>query len=220
MTGVTEASGSSTARSDQSTTEQAKEKVQETAQQVQEKAVELKGQTGNRLRSEIDNRTTQAGSQLTTTASAMRRTGEKLREEGSDSEAKIVNAVAERAERLGGYMNDVDADRLLRDVENFGRRQPWLLAFGGAALGFFASRFMKASSSQRYEGGSNQSRSMSQGRSSSGYGALSAADLDAPSTREAQGAPVGMIAESGGSPSGAAAGTTGRQRGGSSGNSQ
>lgn len=224
MSGVAGASGTSS-QPDQSTTEQAKEKVQETAQQVQQKAGELKGQAGDRLRSELDTRTTQAGSQLHSTAEAMRRTGEKLREEGNDSQAKIVDVVADRAERLGGYMTSVDADRMLRDVEDFGRRQPWLLAFGGAALGFFASRFMKASSSQRYTGGggydqpSRPPRSLPEGGVSSSYGALNPADLDAPSTRESYGE-TGTDARSAAGKEPAATGTSKPKRGGTRGQPQ
>ena len=36
---------------------------------------------------------------------------------------------------------------------SFGRRQPWAVIAGGLALGFAASRFLKASSSRRYESG-------------------------------------------------------------------
>jgi hypothetical protein len=39
---------------------------------------------------------------------------------------------------------------LLRDVEDFARRNPWAVAAGGFALGFVASRLLKASSSERY----------------------------------------------------------------------
>jgi len=83
----------------------------------------------------------------------MRRTGDRLREEGNEAPAKIVTAVAGRAERLGDYMTHTNADRLVRDVESFARRQPLLFAFGGATLGFLASRFVKASGDRRYEGG-------------------------------------------------------------------
>lgn len=190
MSGVIESSGTKPSDQRLSTKEQAQEKVQETAQQVQEKAVELTGQAGSRLRSEVDSRTTQAGSQLQTTASAMRRTGESLREEGNQTEAKLIDGIAERAERLGGYMTNVNADRLLRDVEDFGRRQPWLLAFGGAAIGFFASRFMKASSSQRFaSGGSSYDghRGLPQGNSSESN-EMDVNDLDAPTSHESYGA--------------------------------
>lgn len=42
---------------------------------------------------------------------------------------------------------------MLRDVEDFGRRQPLAVAAVGLALGFAASRFLKASSRSRYAHG-------------------------------------------------------------------
>ena len=135
-----------------SVSEQTKEKVHEGAAVVQEKAEELKGSASERVRQELQLRSTQAGSQLHSTAAAMRRTTEQLRQEGNEEGAKAMEFVAERAERFGGYLTGVHADQMLRDVEAFARRQPWLAAFGGAAAGFFASRFLKASSSARYRG--------------------------------------------------------------------
>lgn len=148
---------------EQSKTEEAKEKVQqkaqETAQQVQEKAVEVRGQAGSRLRREVDSRSTQTGEQVSSAAQAMRRTGEQLRSEGQDGPAKVAEAVAERSERFGAYLQEADADRILRDVEDYARRQPWLAAVGGAALGFLAARFMKASSGRRYQSGNGYATS-------------------------------------------------------------
>jgi hypothetical protein len=62
-----------------------------------------------------------------------------------------VDQAADRAERLGGYLQNSDGDQILRDVEDFGRRNPWAVAAGGLLLGFAASRLLKASSSQRYQ---------------------------------------------------------------------
>jgi ElaB/YqjD/DUF883 family membrane-anchored ribosome-binding protein len=139
---------------ERSTVQEGVERVQETAgqavQQVREQAEEVRGRAGERVRSELDTRSTDAGGQLRTTAGAMRRTGEQLREEGSDTPARVVDAVAERAERLGSYLEQADADRMLRDVEAFARRQPWLAAAGGFVLGLLGSRFLKASSEGRY----------------------------------------------------------------------
>jgi hypothetical protein len=186
MSGVIESPGTKPSGQSLSTKEQVQEKVQETAQQMQDKAVELKGQAGGRVRSQIDTRTTEAGTQLRTTASAMRRTGQSLRQEGNQTEAKLIDGVADRAERLGEYMTNVDADRLLRDVEDFGRKQPWLLAFGGATIGFFASRFIRASSGQRFAsgGGSDSRRELPRGGSPDGP---SIAGL-APASHESYGA--------------------------------
>ncbi len=129
--------------------------VQGTAQsakeQVQEKAASLREQAEPRVREEIDRRSTQAGEQVRPMADAFRQSGEQLRGQGNQQQAKLVESVADRAERVSGYLTEADADRVLRDLEDFGRRRPWALAAGGAVIGFLASRFLKASSSRRYE---------------------------------------------------------------------
>jgi hypothetical protein len=134
---------------EQGTTEQAIEKAQETAQQVQQqagqKARQLKSQAGSKLRAELDNRSTQAGEQVSSTANAFRRVGEELRSEQKDGPARLAEEVADRAERVGRYLTESDGERILRDLERFARRRPWLIALSGAAAGFLASRFVKAS---------------------------------------------------------------------------
>jgi hypothetical protein len=143
--------------------------AQQAQQKVQEKAQEVRGQVSSRVREQVDTRSTQVGEQITSVADAMRRTGQSLRDEGNDAPAKITDAVAERANRLGGYLRESDADAILRDVENLARRQPWLFAAGGLALGLVASRFLKASSGGRY-------RSQNAGSSSRGYVSPAAAE--------------------------------------------
>jgi hypothetical protein len=132
---------------------QAQEKAQQVAGQAQEKAQEAAGQAKGQVRAQVDQRSTQAGEQVSATASDMRSVAEQLREQGKDQPAKLAEQAADRAERVGGYLKESDADRILHDIEDFGRRQPMALALGGLALGFAASRFLKASSQQRYSGG-------------------------------------------------------------------
>jgi hypothetical protein len=81
----------------------------------------------------------------------VRAVGESLREQGKDQPATLAEQAADRAERLGSYLKDSDADRILGDVEDFGRRQPWAVIAGGVAIGLVASRFLKSSSIDRYE---------------------------------------------------------------------
>jgi hypothetical protein len=133
------------------TQQKAQEKAQEVAGQAQEKAQQVKGQAQDRLRSVVDERSTQAGEQVSQQASDLRSVAEHLRGEGKDQPAKLAEQAADRAEHLGGYLSESNADRILSDIEDFGRRQPWAIALGGLALGFAASRFLKASSSQRYQ---------------------------------------------------------------------
>jgi hypothetical protein len=124
------------------------EQVTERAQHVAEQA---KAETRAQLRDQIDSRTTQAGEQVSSTAQAIRRASEQLRVEGNDRAAGMVDALADRADRLGSYLTRADGDALLRDVEEFARRQPWLIAGVGAVTGFLASRFLKASAGNRYQ---------------------------------------------------------------------
>ena len=130
---------------------QAKEKAGEVAGQAQQKAQEATGQAKTKLREQVDQRSTQAGEQLASTAQDVRTVGGELQGQGKDKPAQLANQAAERAERLGDYLRSSDADRILGDLEDFGRRQPWAVAAGGLALGFMASRFLKASSQERYE---------------------------------------------------------------------
>jgi gas vesicle protein len=136
---------------DPNTADQAKEKASEVAGQAQEKAQEAAGQAKGRARDEIDRRSTDAGQQVKTTADDLRSVGEQLRSQGKDTPAKLADQAADRAQRLGGYLEDADADRILRDVEDFARRQPLAVVAGGVVLGFAAARFLKASSSDRYQ---------------------------------------------------------------------
>jgi len=133
-----------TAAESGSTTEQAKEKAKQQAQQAT-------GQAKGALRSQVDQRSTEAGERVGGFASDVRTVGDQLRQQGKDQPAKLADQAADRAERLGDYLKGSDADRILQDVEDFGRRQPWAVIGGGVALGLMASRFLKASSSRRYE---------------------------------------------------------------------
>jgi hypothetical protein len=135
------------------TADRAKEQVQEKAQVAQDKMRETTETMRSRARQQVDQRSTQAGGQVRSTAQALRSTSEKLREEGQDGPARAAERAAEQAEKVGGYLEQSDADRILRDVEDFGRRQPMAVAAVGLALGFAASRFLKASSRTRYTQG-------------------------------------------------------------------
>ncbi len=122
-----------------------------TADQAKEKAREQAQQAKGALRSQVDQRSTEAGEKVGGLASDVRSVGDQLREQGKDQPAKLADQAADRAERLGSYLRDSDADRILGDLEDFGRRQPWAIVAGGIALGLVTSRFLKASSSRRYE---------------------------------------------------------------------
>jgi hypothetical protein len=131
-------------------------KTQEMASQAQDRAREAAGEARGRVREEVDRRSTEIGDRIGGGAGDARTMAEELRKQGKDAPARYVEQAADRAERLGGYLRESDGDRILRDVEDFARRQPWAVAAGGALLGFAASRLLKASSQERYRSGQAQ----------------------------------------------------------------
>jgi hypothetical protein len=128
----------------------AQDKAKDAAAQAQDKAREAADHARGRVRDQVDQRSTQLGEQVRSSASDARSVAEQLRTQGKQTPARYVEEAADRAEWLGGYLRESDGDRLLNDVEDFARRNPWVVAVGGLALGFAASRLLKASSSDRY----------------------------------------------------------------------
>jgi hypothetical protein len=129
----------------------AREALEDHAEQVTQKAKQVGGTVQDSVREQVDTRSTQAGEQVGSVSDAMRNMGEQLRSQGNDLPAQLAHQAADRAEQLGRYLREADADQILRDVEDFGRRQPWVMAAAGLALGVAAARFIKASGRRRYE---------------------------------------------------------------------
>ena len=139
---------------------QAKEQAQQAAGQAQEQVKQQAGQAKERAREQVDQRSTQAGAKVSEAAGDARSVADELRKQGKDAPARYAEQAADRAERLGGYLQESDADRILRDVEDLGRKQPWAVIVGGLALGFAASRFLKASSTERYHESTSRPRGL------------------------------------------------------------
>lgn len=128
----------------------AQDKAQQAAGQAQEKAQQAAGQAQDKLREQLDQRSTELAEQARQQGSDLRAVSQALRDQGKDRPAQLINRLAEYAERAGRYLHDKDADAMLGDAEDFGRQKPTAVAAGALALGFAASRFLKASSSKRY----------------------------------------------------------------------
>ena len=126
-------------------------KAQEAAATAQEKTHQAAGRARDRVRDQVDTRSTQVGEQATSVAQDVRSVGEHLRGEGKDKPAELADKAAARVAELGDYLKRTDGDALLRDAERFGRERPWAVMAGGLVLGIAASRFLKASSSRRYQ---------------------------------------------------------------------
>jgi hypothetical protein len=128
----------------------AQEKAQVVAGQAPEKGQQAATQVKDKLREQLDQRSSQAAEQVNQQASDLRAVSNSLREQGKDGPASAAGRLADYAEKAGGYLQEKDSDALIADAEDLARRQPWAVAAGALALGFAASRFLKASSSKRH----------------------------------------------------------------------
>lgn len=155
--------------------ENGQDAAQRMADTTQQKAQDAAGQAKRTAREQLDQRSSQAAEQINQQAADLRAVGDSLREQGKDGPAKAADQLAEYASRVGGYLHDKDSDALLRDAEDLARRQPWAVGAGALALGFAASRFLKASSRQRYSG-----RGTPTSRPQSGSGPTSAGPSSSP----------------------------------------
>jgi uncharacterized protein YjbJ (UPF0337 family) len=131
-------------------TGQAQEKAKEVAGQAQEKMQGAAQEARGQVRDQVDQRSTQAGEQVRSAAQDVRSVASQMRGQGRDTPARYAEQAADRVESAGDWLRDSDGDTILRDVERFGRSNPWAVVAGGLAIGFAASRLLKASSSERY----------------------------------------------------------------------
>ncbi|MDP9243175.1 MAG: hypothetical protein M3O84_08390 [Actinomycetota bacterium] len=126
--------------------QEAKEAGRAVSGQVQEAGREMGKRAKDRVREEIDRRSSDAGSQVKSVAESLRQAGTDLRKEGNPAVAKVADTAAEKIDGVAVYLTTSDADALLRDLDALARRQPMLVVAGAFVLGILGARFLKASS--------------------------------------------------------------------------
>ena len=142
---------------------------------VRETAQNAVNQGKSFLGKQVDERSTVIGQQIGSLAQDLRNVGDQLRESGTvGAAAGYVDQSAELVDKLATYLQDADSDRLIGDLEDYARRQPWAIAGAALVLGFAASRFLKTSSARRYrvagDGSAGSSGSYGAGSYGSSYG--------------------------------------------------
>ncbi|MEA2579973.1 MAG: hypothetical protein QOE83_865 [Actinomycetota bacterium] len=116
---------------------------------VKDTVVDVKEQTKGFLAKEVQKRAADMGDQLGSAGRAVSEASTKLREEGNTQAAEITDRLASKMDSVANYLDRIGPDELLRDLEDFGRKQSAMLIAGGLLLGLAGSRFLKASSARR-----------------------------------------------------------------------
>jgi hypothetical protein len=137
-----------------SRTDDATDRVRDIAQQASEKAREAGAAVQQRVSDEVDERSTTMGQQAGQVSQAVRDMSAQLSSQGNDLPARAADELASRVEQLARYLRESDGERIMNDLEEFGRRQPLIVAAVGLAAGVAAARLLKASGGRSHNGAS------------------------------------------------------------------
>jgi hypothetical protein len=83
--------------------------------------------------------------QLNSIAGALHKTATQLGSDEQEALAQYTEQAASGLERFSHSIRDQDFNTLVRQVEDFARRQPAVFIGSAALLGFLATRFLKSS---------------------------------------------------------------------------
>lgn len=123
---------------------------QDLLQHAKEAGGEIVSQVQQQASTQIDRGKETAANELSQVVNAVRQLGQTLSSgEANGPIARFAAQYSDKAanslERMTNYIRQQDPQRLLNDVQNFGRRQPALLLGGAFLLGFAGARLIKSS---------------------------------------------------------------------------
>ncbi len=116
-----------------------KGRARETVQQV-------KARAGEKIESKITDSKSRAAETLSGVASTLHSSSQQLRDQDHAGASRAIERAAEGVERFAHYLQETNVDEVVEQVHEFARRQPAAFIGGAFALGFIASRFIKATS--------------------------------------------------------------------------
>ena len=125
------------------TVDATKEKAREAATQAQQKI-------GEQLRSSVDSSKGRAADTLDSLAQALSQSGQQLRSDNLGPASQYVDRAGEQLRKASDYLRNTNVDEMVRNTEDFARRQPAVFVGGAFFLGLLAARFIKASQAPSY----------------------------------------------------------------------
>ena len=126
------------------------------------------GTTEQKVGTQVNSQLSRGAEMLDQVSQAIRQSGDQMREQQPQI-ASFADTAAQQVDKASQFLRETDFQGLVREGENFARRQPAVFLGGALALGILASRFLKASP----QGGSGQGSQYGRGFGSgygSGYG--------------------------------------------------
>ena len=120
-------------------------------QKVEETASTLVDQAQQVATTQVTTQKERAASTLDAVAKSLYEAGAGIREQ-QPQVASIADQAASRVVDASAYLREHDLRDIVRETENYARREPVLFLGAAFALGFIAARFMKASAPRPSQG--------------------------------------------------------------------
>ncbi len=152
-------------------TEQAKQQSQQLANQARQQASNLASRTSEQAKSQLANQKHNASQRMVPIQSALRESAQQLRNQGQGQVGDYAEKAADQLERFSTYLRQTEVDEIMEEVRGIARRRPGLFLGSAAAVGFFATRFLKSSSEEASSAGHGYSAPTTTGRTAVSYGA-------------------------------------------------
>lgn len=154
-TNPTESSVGKSAVQSGNTTDTAKDTFETVKDAAGSVATEAIGQVKDKAGSVLGEQKTNLASGISSVADSIRHVGENLGGSvggGNNQVAALAGKygdnLAGQIEKFSSYIDDKELTELVRDVEQFAKRNPLLFIGGAFALGVLAARFLKSSGNQ------------------------------------------------------------------------
>lgn len=135
------------------TVDHAKDKVRDVAGAAQRKVAD-------ELRTRADSTRSHAADAIGSVADALTSSAQQLRNDEEGASVDFVRRAGDQLQRVSDYLRNNDTDELIRNAENFARRQPAVFLAGAFALGFLGARLVKSTQSPGSGGSIPHDRSL------------------------------------------------------------
>jgi len=127
------------------TYDQARQKTGEVIDQVQEKTGQMVDQVREQATSQLSSQKDRVAEGMGNVAHLIRMTGDQMRQNNQEGVAQFTDQAANRVENFSRFLQDREPGEIVREVENFARREPVLFLGGAFTLVLLAARFLKSS---------------------------------------------------------------------------
>jgi ElaB/YqjD/DUF883 family membrane-anchored ribosome-binding protein len=134
--------------------------IDEAKEKARQAASEAQRTLASELRARAESSRERAADTLDSVAHALTQSGKQLRTENQTVPSDYVERFGGQLRRASDYLRSTSSDDLVRNAEDFARRQPALFLGGAFALGFLAARLIRASQAGSTEGSIPRDRSL------------------------------------------------------------